>query len=327
MNNLMVLGAVAALVMSGCTNEQVVTTSQRQGIEVGKSYVANSTRADFTPITNDGIREFYLYGGYDTNMTHVFNNVKVSSTDGNSWTYAGDVRYWINAKNYKFAAYAPEAVSSVVTPDFENGVLKFTNYNSSPEHQNDLIYATKKYMAKEKDNSALTLSFKHMLSQVYFTFYNNLAKDVTIKMSNIKLSGVKCQGSHDGQYMDPPSREMLKDWSLGTETADYTYGNVEKKSTSSSSQDAVSTQMYVMIPQKEGSLTFTFTLTLVNELGHEVSSSEKSFTITPNWEMGKSYQYIVQVNGKEAGLEQIMIGDPTVGAWENSGSGTVLTQN
>lgn len=327
MKNVVAWGAVVILAMAGCTNEEVLTTNQGQGIEIGKSYVANSTRADFTPITNDGIREFYLYGGYETNMTHVFDGVKVSSTDGSAWTYEGDTRYWVNGKTYKFAAYAPEAVNSVVSSDFNNGVLIFTNYNSGPDNQHDLIYATKEYTAKESANTALNLSFKHMLSQVYFTFYNNLAKNITIRMTGVKLAGVKSQASHDGQYTDPSDRTILKDWNLGSETVDYIYDDVESKSTGSSLQDPVSTKKYAMIPQKEGSFTFTFTLSIINELGTQISSEDKRFTITPNWEMGKSYQYIVMINGSEAGMEQIVIGDPTVGAWENNGSGTVLSQD
>lgn len=321
--NVVAWGAVIALAMASCTKEEVLTAAQERGIEIGKSYVANSTRADFSSITYLNIREFYLYGGYETNMTHVFDNVKVSSNEGDTWTYEGDVRYWANNKTYKFAAYAPMEVSSVVAPDFTNGVLTFTNYNSGPDSQYDLIYATKEYVAKESANSTLNLSFKHMLSQVYFTFYNNLSKGIIVKMSNIKLSGVKSQASHDGQYTDSYARTTLKGWSLGSETADYIYNDVESESTSSTSQDAVSTKRYVMIPQKGDSLTLTFTLTVVNELGSQISSEEKSFTIIPEWEMGKSYQYIVQINATEAGLDQIVIGDPSVDAWASNNSETL----
>lgn len=68
---LLMLG-VAALALASCTNEEVLNVSDSRAIGFD-AFVGKTTKAD---ITDANISEFYVYGGYDNNLTNVFDNVK-----------------------------------------------------------------------------------------------------------------------------------------------------------------------------------------------------------------------------------------------------------
>ena len=191
--SILVLGlAVAA--MTSCTNDEVMEVNQNNLIKF-ESFVNKSTRA-VTETTNAGLAQFYVLGGYGTDTySNVFNNIAFVK-DGSTRTWKpSDSQYeaeW-TANVYRFAAYANRNSSEKLSPTFNADGLKFTDYEVSDDK--DLVAALSGEVNNSNlDNDEVALTFKHMLSQVKFTFTNT---DATHKMevSNISVSNVNNAGT------------------------------------------------------------------------------------------------------------------------------------
>ena len=135
-------------------------------------------------------------------MTHVFDNVTVSSTDGQTWTYEGDLRYWAEGEDYKFAAYAPAdaAAFGTVATDPTNGALTFTNFVSNPTNQCDLIYATDDVPSASAGQGKVIFNFNHLLSMIKFTFKSGFAEDIEVTISDLKVYGMVSTGNYDQNW-------------------------------------------------------------------------------------------------------------------------------
>lgn len=184
--------ACAALTMTGCSNDEVSYDSSKQEaqpIQFG-TYVGRDVQGRATCITsttelkdNGGFGVFAYYNGTNNhaeeNKPNFMYNQNVTSTDGNSWTYA-PVKYWPNNTDDKvsFFAYAPystgstnnislDAVSSMTTPQ-----INFT-VNNTVQSQTDLLYAdqtTHTYdLTKQNINGKITFKFQHALARIGFT--------------------------------------------------------------------------------------------------------------------------------------------------------------
>ena len=180
--------AVAA--MTSCTNDEVVEVNQSNLIKF-ESFVNKGTRA-VTETTTTGLSQFYVFGGYGTDYINVFNDVAVTfnSTD-NNWAPVTEAEW--TANNYRFAAYANRNTSEKLSPTFDANGLKFTDYVVSDDK--DLVAA----LSGEVDNSnlannAVALTFKHMLSQVKFTFKNTDASH-RMSVSDVTVSNVNNKGT------------------------------------------------------------------------------------------------------------------------------------
>lgn len=184
--------AVAA--MTSCTNDEVMEVNQNNLIKF-ESFVNKSTRA-VTETTDAGLAQFYVLGGYGTGVyTNVFNNIAFVK-DGSTSTWkpseSRDEAEW-TANVYRFAAYANNNSSDVLSPTFNADGLKFTDYEVSDDK--DLVAALSGEVDNSNlQNSAVTLTFKHMLSQVKFTFKNTDTSH-TMSVSNISVSNVNNKGT------------------------------------------------------------------------------------------------------------------------------------
>lgn len=174
--NLFLLGmAVAAL--ASCTNEEVTDVARNRAIRFDQ-FVNNNTRA-VTELTS--ITDFYVFG--KAGDADVFVNERNDV-----------VKYWEVNKIYNFAAYA----------DGENGKLDGATYDLTsksltipsytPDDAKDLIAAVSEEIRTGVDltnQQPVSLTFKHMLSQVKFTFTTDVDESYIIKISGIKFTAVK----------------------------------------------------------------------------------------------------------------------------------------
>lgn len=186
---------VAVAALTSCTNDEVVEVNQSNLIKF-ESFVNKGTRA-VTETTTAELSQFYVIGGYGEDnsgkkYTNVFNNVAVTfNTTDNNWAPTTEAEW--TANTYRFAAYANQNASESLSPTFDAEGLKFTDYVVSDAK--DLVAV----LSGEVDNTdlgneAVALTFKHMLSQVKFTFKNTDASH-TMSVSDISVSHVNNKGT------------------------------------------------------------------------------------------------------------------------------------
>lgn len=298
---------VAVAALTSCTNDEVVEVNQSNLIKF-ESFVNKGTRAvtEETETTTARLSQFYVFGGYGANYTNVFDNVAFVKDGSTTEWKPSDTKNeaeW-TANTYYFAAYANKNSSDQFTAttnvSFDANGLKFINYVVSDNE--DLVAA----LSGEVDNTdlgnkAVALTFKHMLSQVKFTFKNTDASH-TMSVSNISVSNVNNKGT--GTLTD--SGISWTDLSVDNNYALSYAGTTEKVA----AKGYYDPDYQMVIPQnlntssKEIKITFTITfydnndavvstetfsnVSLVYDNDKTEGEDNKNFTA---WEPGYKYNY------------------------------------
>lgn len=299
---LMMLG-IATMMLASCTNEDVLNVSDSRAIGFD-AFVGKTTKAD---ITDENIKEFYVYGGYDNNLTNVFNNVKVY-LDG-SWKY-DKTQYWTADKTYKFQGYAPATDKAEAG---ENGV-NFTNFEADGTTDllaSEVVTRTTTSTEEGISNSGLIqLTFRHVLSKIKFKFTTNL-DNVNIAISDLTVNALPNTGTYTNS---------------GTTGTWVVSGNdnytLSSTGTLTNSDDLVSGDA-IVLPQTPNSISVTFTVTATGGL-----SLTKEHTVTlpaTTLEEGNVYVYTANITAQnidpENPLKPIEFGDPTVEEWSTDQTG------
>lgn len=187
--NVLMLG-LAAIAFTACTNEEVTHFAENRAIGFD-TFVGKHTKAD---VTSASLKKFYVYGVYSGTpnsyasgtTTTVFNNMPVSLKDG-AWKNE-DARYWVADKYYKFAAYANGDEGNALTTSFNEANLVITDYEAG---DNDLVFASPTEVTANDQistNDDISLTFKHLLSKVKFTFTSGFPKNYKMEISDLKIN-------------------------------------------------------------------------------------------------------------------------------------------
>ncbi|WP_283391423.1 fimbrillin family protein [Millionella massiliensis] len=317
---LFLLAGVAAALAS-CTKTETVEQNPSTAIGFSSAWVGNSVDSKVDETTKDNLRTFQVYGGYIAdNMTHVFDNVAVSSTDGQTWTYEGDLRYWAEGEHYKFAAYAPAeaATYGTVATDFASGALTFTDFVSNPTNQCDLIYATADVRSASADQGKVSFNFNHLLSMIKFTFKSGFAEDIEVTISDLKVYGMVSTGTYNQGWTTTHAAKV-------EEAAPFTDIDLTAEKTSDASSDD-----FAVIPQSiEGTdVTVSFTVNVANEHGDLVISNQPLSAQLPaiEWKAGNRYNYNVTISGSQVDLNPIEFGTPAVEPITSNEAGDINVQ-
>lgn len=295
---LLMLG-VAALALASCTNEEVLNVSDSRAIGFD-AFVGKTTKAD---ITDANIREFYVYGGYDNNLTNVFNNVKVYTEDeGATWKY-DNTQYWTAGKTYKFQGYAPEITTGTASAG-ENGV-NFTDFVA--DGNTDLIASaveTKTIDGTVSNGTPVQLTFRHVLSKIKFKFTTTL-DNVNITISELKVNALPNKGTYT-------NNGITGTWAV-SESGDY---SLTSTGALTNIADLTSGEA-IVLPQTPSNISVTFTVTATGGL-----SLTKEHTVTlPKTQLqeGNVYVYTAAITHEnidpDGELKPIEFGDPTVSPW------------
>ena len=298
--------AVAALALAGCSKNETVEVASNRAIGFD-AFVGKATRAVTETDVNALKAGFFVYGGYEENAD-VFFDTKVTSADGSEWTYS-PIRYWVKDETYKFAAYAPEAVKNngSVSFDYTSGALTVTDYQATQDNQADFVYAKSEPIpGLASGNDEISLTFAHMLSMVKFTFKNAFGNGVKVDISNVAINGIKTKATcTDGN------------WTAPSDATEFTKASFPQMTTNG----AISEEEIVIIPQtiQKDAVTVTFNLTVTTEDGTKVADNvnktAKLEAIT--WDKNNRYNYILTIDGKIIGLEEIIFGQPDVTPWDD----------
>lgn len=180
--SLFMLG-VAVAALSSCSQSEILEVAEGRAIGFS-SFVNNNTRAAITEIAGtDDLTEYYVYG-YHTDNIPVFENVKVN-TNGTEYT-----AYWEQGKTYNFAAYSDGNSKIDSDISFSSTEDKLTISNYTPDNSKDLVAAIAEELTCNDPSTQgkVALTFKHLLSQVKFTFTNTDSRSYTMKISDIQIA-------------------------------------------------------------------------------------------------------------------------------------------
>lgn len=295
--NLFLLGmAVAAF--SSCTNEEVTDVAQNRAIKFNQ-FVENNTR-EVQEV--ESLSSFYVFGKFgdadNKYDTQIFNNELQSAQ-----------YYWQAGKYYSFGAYADGnkgqlTTTSGVSFDADNGKLTFANY--TPDDAKDLVAAVTKMRCNSNasQQEAVDLTFKHMLSQVKFTFNTTDGEEYQIEISNLKINAVK---TSTGNITLKESNNVTINWENTSATkGDYKYPVIsdvanENKTASSKSK--------LVIPQNEtDQLNVIFTATVTGGGLEKTANFTANLSVAENiaggssnantWIPGYRYNYTAKINAK-----------------------------
>ena len=329
------LAAMAVAVsMASCSLEEVMEQPAQQAIGFS-AFVGKSTKAEIVGVgSSGGLTEFYVFGKYGdatgTYTTDVFTNDKVEVTTAN--TAIETTEYWVADKHYKFAAYS-DGNSQLPTPanvSFDNdGHITFPDYTAG---EKDLILAIAEKTTGttiDNDPGAVTLEFKHLLSQVAFEFKNGFTNGYKVKITDLQFN-VNNKATYS--YQGSAYSWAMKD---PAESEDKTYKINEEKPFDGEEANKTQTSAYkFVIPQTNASITASFKVEVFDDNDNPVTTQPKEYTgvslatgttTTPGsdddvWTPGYKYKYTATINADV--LDDVMFPIKftvtSVEGWENA---------
>ena len=268
-NSLFLLGA-AVVALSSCSQSEVMEVAENRAIGFN-AFVDNNTRA-VTEVSNSNLTDYFVFANYGTEGN--FDGIAYNNESKNQ-TY-----YWAGTGNiYNFGTYANGNAGKLSSVSFNpktglNGTLTFTGYAPQAEGNDgkDLVaaVATHEVIGSENADTKVQLTFKHLLSQVKFTFKTTDTDVYTIKISDLKIndaiSSATC--TYDGNVT----------WNTASETEKkgYTYDDIADIAKAEANYQGSSVE--TVIPQAgTNALTVTFKATISGG-----GMEEKSATFTAN---------------------------------------------
>lgn len=259
--------AVAAMSLAGCSGDEVLesaseskTNVEAKPITFENAFVDKSTRAT-TPsdpsATVKTLGSFYAYGYQGSNL--LFNGQEVSSTDnGSTWSYS-PLKYWVTNANYYFLGLANQGSKATVTPSLTDSkavqlvVAGFVDTGTA-----DLLASLQSNVTGAQNNSAVALTFQHLLAKVKFTFTNSFKStdDVTLKVKNVKITN--CDSTATVTIVGGASANTVT-WSsftaVNSETGGLNFGATDSIAPNSGS-DVAQKQLLIIPNKKDYTVTF-----------------------------------------------------------------------
>lgn len=300
------MGLATAAMLASCSQDETVEMAQNtRAISFNNAFVDNATRSVVDPsFKKEDLGNFAVYGF--TQNGQIFDGVTVTSADnGSTWTY-DPIQYWVEGNQYAFAAIAPASVpvsgetrtgSSVA--DYKVGMtVSFTN-----DGKTDLLYANGgAFDANETFMASIqpvSLTFKHQLSKVKFSFRNNVGEVYNIKVTDVKITDAKSSGTLT------VSEAAENAWSnVGGDDLELSFGAAGTTGVSTADAIAFGSEVetyneQLMIPtESTESYTVTFTVEL---LSGTVSMGTYNHTATiegVELKLGYCYDFAAELNAE-----------------------------
>lgn len=182
-----------------------------------------------------------------------------------------------------------------------------------------MIYASSgSITAKETGNTAVSLSFKHILSKVNTKFKSGFDPDFTIEISEVEFRNIydKADFSSNGDSWSNASRtvemnEADKKWTKITLPITGTDNSINSGAAADGDTEAVAAKelttdygYFLPVTYSSNNVTLSFKIT-VKQGTDVIKSDYVKGNIKPTWAAGSSYTYNVTVNGSAAGVEKI----------------------
>ena len=331
--------AVAALAMTGCSQDEVMEVAQKEAISFGDAFVENATRAiDATYNNEKKPASFLVYGntkGDEANaaVVTIFKGVHVSKDNttgvGNTYFYdAQYTQYWIAGNTYNFAAVVDAKTVTTGT----DGLPTTITYDVS--EQKDLLYASALNITTKPTNGEVGFTFDHLLSKAMFTVKNEMANNTAnsiyfYRVSNVEINKAYTTGTY---YVAATETNTAGSWTAETNSLTVDFGNVCTTNNETEGANALeigmassaaSNYQRVMIPATYTDLNVTCTIETLIKEGDEykvvdVQNYNKSFAHT--FEKGKAYNFVIKL----ALEEPIKFTVQTINDWDPKENGTEI---
>lgn len=140
-------------------------------------------------ITTNNLKEFYVYAytGTDSVPELFMDNVTVSKSENNTWTYS-PIKYWPAHQTVDFYAFAPAWVGA-------SGPLKPVSYENFPGTE-DIVYAVSPNLSGHTDapNAQVIFNFRHALSKVTFKM-SSTNENLQVKVASVTLANIMMRGN------------------------------------------------------------------------------------------------------------------------------------
>ena len=186
--------ALSAVALAACNNDEVMEVNQGRGISF---QVATETSTKATATTTSTIDEFMVWGFTQEEPAKTLMEELSVSKSGSEWIYDGTI-FW-PAAPVDFYSISPEPVSDKVsegTVSISNSEQKITGFtvNTDQSKQVDLLYAVNKGEKKaDHEVSAVSINFRHALSQIVFKA-KNTNKNLKVIIKGVKIGNIKKAG-------------------------------------------------------------------------------------------------------------------------------------
>ena len=203
------LSATAAIIASACssTDEPRAMSDDSQN-EIRFAANTEFSRAGDITTTNLTTFNVYAYTGNGTSPDLFMDNVTVSKSSTNVWTY-DPVKYWPSKKAVDFYAFAPASWLGTSTP------LAGVPYDAS-EGTEDIIYATSPNLTGGAglSNAQVVFNFRHALSKLTVKMSSS-NPDLKVNVSNVALANLDTKGNFhfpSGSTADAPADQTVGTW-------------------------------------------------------------------------------------------------------------------
>lgn len=179
-------GAMTALMVTACSQDEVVGVRQQEGIAYSVS--ANTqTRAADSYCNSDLPASFKVWAKSADGL--YIDGDEIVDNDG-VWSDADGTRYWPEGKTLDFYA----EVNGDEVFSFNDGAPSFDNFTveDGVADQVDLMYSVRKGQTKSVDK--VQLNFRHALSQVCFWAKNNM-KNMSVEIKGVSVGHLTNKGT------------------------------------------------------------------------------------------------------------------------------------
>lgn len=181
---------LSAIALSACSENEPVTDQGQQSGGDAIRFAVNTEHTRAGDITTNNLSTFYVYAYTDVNSKPAvfMDNVEVTKTSANSWTYS-PVEYWPANAAVDFYAYAPAGWLGDGKP------TEPVVYDASAGDQ-DIVYAVSPDMKGNVGgaNAQVLLNFRHALSKVAVKL-SSTNTTLQVKVSNVVLTNIMTKGN------------------------------------------------------------------------------------------------------------------------------------
>ena len=208
-NSAYILSASAALIASACSStDEPHSLSEEQSNEI--RFAANTEFSRAGDITTSNLKTFnvYAYTGNGTSPDLFMDNVEVTKSTSNVWTY-DPVKYWPSKKAVDFYAFAPASWLGTNTP------LAGVPYDAS-EGTEDIVYAVSPNLTGGAglSNAQVIFNFRHALSKLTVKMSSS-NPELRVMVTNVALSNLNSKGNFhfpSGSTADAPADQTVGTW-------------------------------------------------------------------------------------------------------------------
>lgn len=311
------VGMMAAALLSGCSQDEVVESlDMNQAIGFG-TYVGTQTKASEQTIgtikgagKGFGVYAYYTKeDSYNSNSStpelNFMENVHVTFNNSNSaWEYS-PLRYWMNGTDMiSFFAYAPFLDTNITNKPVLGAdgdpTVDFTVQNTVTS-QTDLLYAsaidqTKNGLIVDDVLGKVKFTFNHALSRiaVYAKISDDYYSDSEVE---IVVTGITLTGKPNTSGTLNLCTGVWTATNLAQNSIDYRIGLNSNNTTLSTSEQQLNTANdYLMIIPTDMSTTgFTVTVNYNITQAGVSSSNQVTGIIKNNFIKGKAYKVVLNV--------------------------------